>query len=317
MCIQIKGDENFTDSDVRRMEGWPDNHVTSPLYAYGTVSVDGTLYVWLWKGETETWCRRPIANRLLYSPDLGKTFHRWNGQKESEETFIETDSASFFFYKEDPRFHIDRDAYAFNWIAFCQVGKDNSAAKDDYVYMYSPEQHQPRNLAVIRMHKNLMLDKSEYEYFKGWIGQTAGWTKDMKLRGVNLQYPEAPEGSKWMWASWFPSVVYNEGLNLYIMVSYGVTDENKEFWDCWCSQCKYPASIGFWYSEIPFGPWNHFYYQEDFYIDRKENRTHGFKLNPKWKSEDGKKIVLIWSDASDSHTTNYKWNQMEIELILE
>jgi hypothetical protein len=317
MCLQITGDESFTDSDVMRMEGWPDNHVTSPLYAYGTVSVDGTLYVWLWKSETDTWYRRPVANRLLYSPDLGKTFYRWTGQKETEETFNESDSDSFFFYKEDPKLHMDREAYAFNWIAFCQNGKDNAAAKDDYVYMYAPEQDEPRNLAVIRVQKNHVLDKSEYEYFKGWNGRAAGWTKDMNHRDVNLQYPEAPEGREWMWASWFPSVVYNEGLDLYIMVSYGVTDENKDFWDGWCSNCKYPACIGFWYSETPFGPWKQFYYQEDFFVDRKENRTYGFKLSPKWISEDGKKMVLIWSDASDGHTTNYKWNQMEIELVVE
>jgi len=317
ICIQIKGDENFTAANVKKMSGWPENPATSPFYAYGTISVDGIIYVWLWKSETKTWYRRPIANRLLYSPDLGKTFYRWNGEKETEETFSETDSTSFFFFKEDPKWKIDREAYAFNWIAFCQNGKDNSAAKDNYIYMYSPEQVDPTKLSVIRVEKQHILDKSKFEYFKGWRDSNPEWTSNMKNRGVNLQYPKKRSDGEWMWASWFPSVVYNQGLDLYIMVSYGVSDAGKNYWDGWCSDCAFPASLGFWYAENPWGPWSQFHYTEYFYADRKENRTYGFKLNPKWISEDGKTMQLIWSDASDHHTTNYKWNQMEVKIITQ
>lgn len=315
MCIQISGDENFSSADVKKMEGWPKNPADSPFYAYGTISVDGVIYVWLWKSESETWYNRPIANRLLYSHDLGKTFYRWNGEVETEETFNQIDSTSFFYYKDDPTWKIDRNAYAFNWIAFCQNGKDNSAAKDDYVYMYSPEQYENRNLAVVRVHKDQILDKSKYEYFKNWDGAKAVWTKDMKQRGVNLKYPERRSDGEWIWASWFPDVVYNPGLDMYIMVSYGISDPGKKYWDGWCSQCSYPASLGFWYAENPWGPWTQFHYTEYFYADREENRTYGFKLSPKWISEDGKTMQLIWSDAGDKHSTNYKWNQMEIEII--
>ncbi|MCG8310656.1 MAG: DUF4185 domain-containing protein [Cytophagales bacterium] len=315
MCLQIQGDANFTSTDVKRMTGWPENGIFSPFYAYGTVSVDGIIYVWLWKSAWDQSYTRPIANRLLYSPDFGQTFYRWNGEKETEETFSETDSSSFFFYKEDPKWKIDRDAYAFNWIAFCQNGKDNSSAKDDYVYMYAPEQYEPSKLAMIRVEKSNILDKSAYEYFKSWNGDKPEWTRNMKERGVNLQYPERRTDGKWMWASWFPDVVYNEGLDQYIMVSYGVTDEGKEFWDGWCKKCTYPGSLGFWYAENPWGPWEQFYYTEYFFADAEDNRTYGFKLNPKWISEDGKNMQLIWSDAGYDHWKYYRWNQMEIEIL--
>ena len=317
MCIQIKGSEDFSDDDVLRMPGWPENPVESPLYAYGTISIDGIIYVWLWKSERDTWYQRAIANRLLYSPDFGQTFYRWNGQKETVETFGELDSTSFFFYKEDPKWKIDRYAYAFNWIAFCQNGMDNSKAKDKYIYMYAPEQYNPKALCVIRVLKEHILDKSKYEYFKSWNGETAEWTNDMKQRGVNLKYPDNRDDEEWMWASWFPSVVYNPGLDLYIMVSYVNTDKGKKFWSGWCSNCAYPASIGFWYSENPWGPWTQFHYTKYFYGDRQENRTYGFKLSPKWVSKDGSRMTLIWSDAGDNHTTNYKWNQMQIEIVTE
>jgi hypothetical protein len=32
-------------------------------------------------------------------------------------------------------------------------------------------------------------------------------------------------------------------------------------------------------------------------------------------SDDGRTMTLIWSDAGDDHSTNYKWNQMEIEIV--
>lgn len=315
MLLQISGDADFGDRDVKKITGWPENEVESPHYAYGIVSVDSLIYVWLWKSETDIWYQRPVANRLLYSPDLGKTFYRWNGNLETPETFRETDESSYFFYKEDPTWKIDRDAYAFNWITFLQNGKNNNKAKDEFIYMYAPEQYDTRNLSVIRVHKQHILDRSAYEYFKGWNGVDPEWTKNMSERGVNLRYPENRSDGDWVWASWFPDVVYNEGLDLYLMVSYGISDPGKNYWDGWCHNCVYPASLGFWYAVNPWGPWTQFHYTEYFYADRNENRTYGFKLNPKWISDDGKKMILIWSDAGDDHSTNYKWNQMEIEIL--
>ncbi len=314
MCLRIQGDEAFARADVKRMPGWPDSALNSSFYAYGTVSVDGVIYVWLWKSESDTWYRRPIANRLLYSPDLGQTFYRWNGQEETSETFEDTGADSFFFYREDPTPKAGRDAYAFNWIAFCQNGQDNFLAKDDYVYMYAPEQYDPRNLSMIRVPKDRIREKSQYEYFKGWKGTIAEWTGDMRQRGVNLRYPEDRSDGDWMWASWFPCVVYNPGLDLYIMASYGVTDRGKSFWDGWCAKCLYPASLGFWYASHPWGPWTRFHYSEYFYGDSRKNRTYGFKLSPKWISDDGKTMVLIWSDAGEGHGANYRWNQMKISI---
>lgn len=312
LCLQIQGGPDFTDDQVSEMSGWPKSDVRSPLYAYGTISVEGVLYVWVWKSDDFRGYSRPVANRLLYSPDLGRTFFRWNGEIETTDTFGEFRPESFFFYKEDPRMRSGKETYAFNWIAFCQSGRDNALAKDDFVYMYAPEQHDPRDLAVIRVRKEHIRDRSEYAYFKGWNGETPEWTAKMSERGVNLRYPENRSDGEWMWASWFPDVVYNPGLDLYIMTSYGVTDPGKSFWGPWCWQCSYPASLGFWYAEHPWGPWTRFYYTEYFYADDPENRTYGFKLSPKWISEDGRTMYLIWSDARDNHETNYNWNQMKI-----
>lgn len=317
MMLQINGDKDFTAEDVKKMPGWPINVVNSPLYAYGTLAVDSTIYVWLWKSETDTWYQRPVANRLMYTKDLGKTFIRWNGKPETYQTYSKLDSTAFFFYKEDPRPKEGRDAYAFNWIAFLQNGKANAAAKDEYIYMYSPEQFDPQKLALARVHKNNILEKAQYEYFRGFDGGKALWTKEIKERGYTIEFPSAGENEQWMWASWFPDIVYNAGLDLYIMTSYGIKDPKRKFWDGWCNQCPLPGSLGFWYAEKPWGPWKQFYYADTFYPSSPENRTYGMKLNPKWISKDGRKMVLVWSDAGNDHSTWYKWNQMEIEILLK
>ena len=79
------------------------------------------------------------------------------------------------------------------------------------------------------------------------------------------------------------------------------------------------GSLGLWYAEAPYGPWRRFIYRERWTVDDPANRTYQPKLSPKWISEDGRRMVLIWSDAMKdeegrSHTVNYHWNQMEISI---
>ncbi|MCB0689359.1 MAG: hypothetical protein KDC53_22630 [Saprospiraceae bacterium] len=315
MLLRISGNQNFTKEDVAKMPGWPVSVVNSPLYAYGTVAVDSTIYIWLWKSETDTWYNRPVANRLLYTKDFGKSVYRWDGKLETYETYHSLDSQAFFFYKEDPRPKEGQYAYAFNWIAFLQNGKANTAAKDDYIYMYSPEQFNPRHLALARVPKDHIRDKAHYEYFQNIKNGVPQWTENLHDREFTIEFPAAGPGQDWMWPSWFPSVVYNSGLDLYIMTSYGIKDPNRKYWEGWCWDCPLPGSIGFWYAKNPWGPWKQFYYNESFYPDDPHNRTYGLKLSPKWISDDGTKMVLIWSDAGYDHSTYYKWNQMEIEIL--
>jgi hypothetical protein len=77
-----------------------------------------------------------------------------------------------------------------------------------------------------------------------------------------------------------------------------------------------PASLGFWYSRAPWGPWHQIFYTEDWVADKPTNRLYQPKLSPKWISDDGRRMVLIFSDASDGHGYQYRWNQQEITLVI-
>jgi len=337
--LRISGDESFDGSDVTEMKGWPFTPVENTFYGYGTYSVDGRIYVWLFKADAERYYGRPIANRLLYTDDLGQSFHRWDGTPLTAENFSDTAPESFFFYKEDPRPKTGgKEAYAFNWIAFCQNGKDNQAAKDDYVYMYAVEQYDVTRLSLIRVHKARVTERSAYEYLKELQGETAVWTSDPSERGATLVYParneDGEDGEDWLWSSWFPSVVYNPGLDRYLLVSYGISDGDKPFFANWCQRCSRSSTVGMWHSKNPWGPWTRFYYQTDWQapgdppaewgFDGKASRTYQFKLSPKWIDDEGRTMYLIWSDAGGrwdeghhGHSSYwYRWNQVKITLEL-
>jgi len=137
-------------------------------------------------------------------------------------------------------------------------------------------------------------------------------------------FPDRSAGGDFFgWYSWLPSVVFNPGLGLYIMVNggtyagRGLTSSDEDYYDKWMHTKT--GSLGFWYAENPWGPWQQFYYTDYWTADDPGNLTYQPKLSPKWISEDGREMVLIWSDAmkddeGKSHTVNYKWNQMAISL---
>jgi len=116
--------------------------------------------------------------------------------------------------------------------------------------------------------------------------------------------------------------VWNEGL-VYIMVNggtyagHGMTSSDEDYYDSWMHTRT--GSLGFWYSEDPYGPWRQLYHTDYWTVDDPGNLTYQPKLSPKWISEDGTEMVLIWSDAmkddeGHSHTVNYRWNQMRITI---
>ncbi|MCK5369770.1 MAG: hypothetical protein KAQ62_14515, partial [Cyclobacteriaceae bacterium] len=76
------------------------------------------------------------------------------------------------------------------------------------------------------------------------------------------------------------------------------------------------GSLMFLYSENPWGPWNQFYWKENWQVGEDINRLYLPQLAPKWISEDGKTMQLVFSDAANGHSTYYKWNMQKIHLNL-
>ncbi|NND08355.1 MAG: DUF4185 domain-containing protein [Saprospiraceae bacterium] len=310
---------------VRAGHGW---------FGYGIYAIGDELYSAVSKTPKLDWSGPFRGIKLLKSDDNGQSWFRVSRKGdfrliEPQDSMAreEVDSKEMFFLEEFGKEHDGQLAYPFASIAFVQNGKANSAAKDPYIYMYSPEGAQSNELLLARVRSGKLEQRKDWEFFAGWLDGKPSWTSDLKKRAPVHVFPAKNQfGEYFGWYSWLPSVVWNAGLQCYIMVnggSYGghhMTNSAEDYYDGWMHTKT--GSLGFWWSEKPYGPWKEFYYTDYWTVDAETNLTYQPKLSPKWISGDGEKMVLIWSDAmrnekGKSHSINYRWNQMDIEIKLD
>ena len=338
MLYKITGEPaTFT---KERVEGYP--YYDRPgdgWFAYGIISVEGVLYSTISKTQGANWAPGPFRGiKLLRSYDSGDTWHRVD--KNNQDLFLDNSNSSaartarelltddeMFFFEESERFSKGRNAPPFGSVEFVQNGRDNSAAPDSYVYIYSPEGATAHELLLARVPASELGLRSAWEYFSGWDNGDAQWSSSIEDRQPNLVLPEKNDNDEYFgWYSWLPSVVWNPGLQLYIMANggtyagHGLTQSNEDYYNRWMHTKS--GSLGLWYSETPYGPWNQFFYTDHWTVDDPDNLTYQPKLSPKWISDDGQTMTLIWSDAmlnerGESHAVNYLWNQIEINIQLE
>ena len=328
----LGGPDSFARRDI---PNYPDfSGEPGSWFGYGVVSVDGTLYSVVSKTPGTSWSGPFRGIKLLKSKDNGATWFRV-GRNGNERKILRLDNArnevnpeEMFFLEEFGLPHKTKEAYPFSYLDFVQSGKDNSAAKDDYLYIYSPEGAHAHELLLARVKKDRLGEREAWEYFQEYDDRDEPvWSSDIQRRGYVHIFPEkSHDGNYFGWYSWLPSVVWNEGLELYIMVNggtyagRGMTSSDADYYDKWMH--TQTGSLGFWYSNKAYGPWHRFYYTDSWTVDHPKNLTYQLKLSPKWISEDGRQMTLIWSDAMKdkegrSHTVNYRWNQMRITIRTE
>ena len=306
---------------------------TGSWFGYGIVSVDGVIYSVVSKTPANRWSGPFRGIKLLKSTDNGNTWYRVNryGKQRKigplDDARNEVNDEEMFFLEEYGLRHQKKEAYPFSYVDFIKQGKANSASKDNYLYIYSPEGAHSHKLLLARVPRDKLGIRNAWEYFQNFESEKPKWTSDIKKRGYVYIFPNKSNDGKYFgWYSWLPSVVWNEGLGLYIMVNGGtyagreMTSSDKDYYDAWMHTRT--GSLGFWYSENPYGPWHEFYYTDYWTVDDPKNRTYQPKLSPKWISDNGREMVLIWSDAMKneegrSHTVNYKWNHMKITIQLK
>jgi len=320
--------QSFTREDI---PNYPDfSGEEGSWFAYGMVSVDGVLYSAVSKTPGPRWSGPFRGIKMLKSEDNGGTWKRVD-RRGNEQRVGPLDAnrndvtpSEMFFLEEAGLPHQTQEAYPFSCIDFLRCGRDNSTAKDDFLYIYSPEGALAHKLLLARVHKDKVGTREAWEYFVEIKGSQAVWSSDIRDRGYTHVFPEkSRDGNFFGWYSWLPSVVWNEGLGLYIMVNGGtyagqtMSSSDQDYYASWMHTRT--GSLGFWHAQTPYGPWQQFFYTDYWTVDDPGNRTYQPSLSPKWISPDGKDMVLIWSDAmrnpeGKSHTVNYLWNQMRITI---
>ena len=202
--------------------------------------------------------------------------------------------------------------YAFSFISVVQYGQDYQENRDGYVYLYSPSgRKEAHRLNLARVRKEHILDRTRWEFFVRHTSDGgAVWAEnDIHKRGDVHLFPEG-----WGFYSWSPSVVWNKELGLFLMACAGT--QRPGTGDPMDTYMHYEtAALKFLWAKNPWGPWHEFYYDEVWDGDHKDNRLYLPQISPKWMSDDGKSMHLVYSDAGYSYGKNYRWNCQKFTLL--
>ena len=275
-------------------------------YGYGIVSIEGNLYQFISHcGDRNGWGWFD-GTQLIWKPKGEHQWKRWNGSDahDRDRWLLNKGGNQLMFFNEPE--------HAFSFISIAQYGKNYQENKDGYVYIYSPEgKLNAANLNMARVKKGDITDRNKWEYFtqlndKGEAEWVLG---DITKRGIVHRFPKG-----WGFYSWSPSVVWNKKLGLFIMVTGGTLRPGTGDPELKSSVHNESGSLMFLYAENPWGPWSQFYWNENWQVGEDINRLYLPQLAPKWISEDGLTMQLVFSDAANRHSTYYKWNMQEVRL---
>jgi len=153
---------------------------------------------------------------------------------------------------------------------------------------------------------------------------------------TNIEFPPSDRLDVWNWYGY--GIISIEG-NIYQFIShcgersgFGWFDgsqliwrpSGKEEWIRWNGtdandREKWLINEGenqmFLWAANPWGPWQIFYWEENWVADDPENRLYLPQLSPKWISKDGKSMYMVFSDAGRRYKLRYLWNMQKIYLI--
>ena len=274
-------------------------------YGYGIVSIDGNMYQFISHCAERYGWGWFDGTQLIWSPKGGTKWLRWNGTDAGDRNrWLLNEGGNKMLFFNEPE-------YAFSFISVAQFGQDYQENKDGYVYLYSPDgKLKSASLNMARVKKGDLLARNKWEYFtkineKGAAEWAIG---DITKRGIVHRFPEG-----WGFYSWSPSVVWNEKLGVFIMVTGGTqrpgTGERMS-----TSPHNESGSLMLLYAENPWGPWNQFYFNINWQLGEDVNRTYLPQLASKWISEDGKSMYIIFSDAARKPNNYYKWNMIKVDI---
>ena len=275
-------------------------------YGYGIVSIDGNLYQFISHCAERYGWGWFDGTQLIWSPKGSKKWLRWNGTDAGDRyRWLLNEGGNQLMFFNEP-------AYAFSFISVAQFGQDYRENRDGYVYLYSPEgKERSYNVNLARVKKEDILDRSKWEYFR-YINDKgkAEWTSDINQRGIVYPFPKG-----WGFYSWSPSVVWNKKLGFFIMATGGTqppgTGDPLAKWPH-----KKTGSLMLLYSKHPWGPWTQFYYNESWKVGGEQSRTYLPVLVPKWISDDGKSMYLIFSDNARKPQNLYRLNMIKFNIIM-
>jgi CubicO group peptidase (beta-lactamase class C family) len=207
--------------------------------ASGMLMVEGVLYMWV---------RNTGNAQLAWSGDHGQNW-TWSDWR------LDT---------------------SFGCPTFLNFGKNYAGARDEYVYVYSPDAEDAytpaTHLVLARVPKGRIISRDAYVFFQRL--DAAGspvWTDDVQRRGGVFTFPGR---------CYRCSVTHNAGLGRYLLCQTLPGGDTR-----------FEGGFGIYDGPEPWGPWTTVFFTEKWDIGPGE--TSSFPT--KWMSPDGKTCYMVFS----------------------
>lgn len=266
-------------------------------YGHGVIAVGPNIYQFLATlDQAEDRPRRWTGAKLIQSSDNGRTWRNRDGTMPVVwENWNQQSRQTLSFFNEPDG--------CFSLLAFLQSGPGNRASKDGYVYAYGLNGSVDglmNQLVMFRVHQERVADRSAYRFFAGRRNDgSARWSANIADRQPVHSFPTGWVNYTNLFPgdlvveSWLPSVVWNQGLGLYMMASAGIgcADDGTEFGK--------PSYLGIYVSDTPWGPWRQVHEDRAWTPGGVQSaRAYAPQIAPGWIAADGKSFWLVWADLA-------------------
>jgi CubicO group peptidase (beta-lactamase class C family) len=242
------GPEDFRGVNLRSPSGETKGDGKAGKKASGLLMVDGVLYLL---------ARNAGNSQLAWSMDRGLTW-TWSDWKFTT---------------------------SFGCPTFLNFGRNYDGARDDHVYIYSPDHdsaYEPADRMVLaRAPKERLRERGAYEFFRG-LDASGGpiWTRDIAERGAVFNHPGK---------CYRGGITYNPGLRRYLWCQILPGGEAPRFRPG--SDPRFAGGFAVYDAPEPWGPWTTAYYVEKWDVGPGE--TSSFPA--KWMSAGGGSMHLVFS----------------------
>ncbi|MEZ4662320.1 MAG: hypothetical protein R2911_32625 [Caldilineaceae bacterium] len=166
----------------------------------------------------------------------------------------------------------------FGYCTFINYGQNYAGARDEYVYTVTHDSPSAYDVAdrfiLMRAPKNQMQDKAAYEFFVSVdANNNPSWSSNVADRGGVFEHANLARRS---------GISYIPGLHRYLwwqQLNYNGEDT------------RYEGGFGIFDAPEPWGPWTTVYFTQKWDVGPGETGS----FPPKWASEDGKTLYLVFS----------------------
>jgi len=251
---RVKGSPpEIAGENIRSSSGEQKGDGPSGRKASGLLMIDGTLYILV---------RNAGNSQLAWSTDHAKTW-TWSDWKFTE---------------------------SFGCPAFLNFGRNYAGARDNFVYIYSPDTntayHPADRLVLARVPKERIRERYAYEFFvRVESNGDVIWSRDIADRGAVFSNPGAVCRSH---------ITYNPAFKRYLLTTIGPVIDGR-----------FAGGLGVYDAPEPWGPWTTAFYTDAWDVGPGESAS----FPSKWLAPDGQSACLVFSgnDSFSIRCATFIW----------